>query len=70
MLRHRNSKSMADYFSRVIGIVHQMRRNSENILEVLVMEKFLRSLIPKYKMVAITTEALKNLEQMSMEQLI
>lgn len=46
-LNKENNKTISYYFTRVISLVHQMRRNGENIDDVCVMEKILRSLDSK-----------------------
>jgi len=69
-LKQENTESITDYFSQVIEFVHQMRRKGENIPELHTMEKNLRLLMPKYRMVALTNEESKDLEEMFMEQLM
>ena len=69
-LRQENSESISDYFSRVISIVHQLRRNGEKIDNAWVMEKILRSLDSKFSFVMIVIEESKNMEEMTVEQLM
>ena len=38
------NETISDYFTKVISLVHQMRRNGENIDDIRVMEKILTSL--------------------------
>jgi hypothetical protein len=43
-LNKESNETISYYFTKVISLVHQMRRNGENIDNVRVMEKILRSL--------------------------
>ncbi|XP_052197284.1 uncharacterized protein LOC127804461 [Diospyros lotus] len=69
-LRQEKLESISDYFSRVISIVHQLRRNGEKIDDARVMEKILRSLDSKFSFVTMVIEESKNMEEMNVEQLM
>jgi len=69
-LSKESNETVSDYFTKVISVVHQMRRNGENIDDVRVMEKLLRSLDSKFDHVVVAIEESKNLEDLTVEELI
>ena len=58
------------YFTKVISLVHQMRRNGENIDDVRVMEKIMRSLDSKFDHVVVAIKESKNLKDLTVEELM
>jgi len=64
-LSKESNERVSDYFTKVIYVVHQIRRNGENIDDVRVMEKILRSLDSKF-----IHEKSKNLEDLTVEELM
>jgi hypothetical protein len=69
-LSKESNEIVSDYFTKVIFVVHQMRRNGENIDDVRVMEKILRSLDSKFDHIVIAIEESKNLEDLTIEELM
>jgi hypothetical protein len=69
-LSKESNETVSDYFTKVISVVDQMRRNGENIDDVRVMEKLLRSLDSKFDHVVVAIEESKNLEDLTVEELI
>jgi hypothetical protein len=69
-LSKESNETVSDYFTKVISVVHQMRRNGENIDDVHVMEKILRSLASKFDHVVVAIKQSKNLEDLTVEELM
>jgi len=69
-LNKESNETVSDYFTKVISLVHQMRRNGENIDDVRVMEKILRCLDLKFDHVVIAIEESKNLKDLTVKELM
>ena len=69
-LQMKETEVIAEYHTKVMTVVNQLRRNGEEITDVRVMEKVLRSLNTKFEIIATTIEETKDLENMTIEQFI
>ena len=69
-LEMKEKEVVADYFTRVLTLVNQLRQNGETVEEVRIVEKILRSLDRKYDYVVVAIEESNDLETMSVDGLM
>jgi hypothetical protein len=65
-----NSESMQDFFTRVMGIVNQIRSYGEDLTDQKIVEKILRSLPAKFDAIVVAIEESKDLTQLSVNELM
>jgi hypothetical protein len=69
-LNKESMETISNYFTKVISLAHQMRRNGENIDDVHVMEKILRSLDSNFDHVVVTIKESKDLKDLILGELM
>ncbi|KAL4563107.1 hypothetical protein LXL04_027140 [Taraxacum kok-saghyz] len=69
VLEMKTSETILDYFGRVLSISNQIRTNGEQIENVKIVEKILKTLTDKYMYVVVSIEESRNVEEMTIEEL-
>ena len=69
-LHMKSSETIADYHARVKTVANQLRRNGEDLKDERISEKILRSLDPKFNFIVTAIEESKDLEEMSVEEIV
>ncbi|KAL4567941.1 hypothetical protein LXL04_023537 [Taraxacum kok-saghyz] len=69
IIEMKTGETIPEYFGRVLTISNQMRSNGEEMTDVKIVEKILRTLTEKYVYVVVSIEESKNIEEMSIEEL-
>ncbi|XP_022863169.1 uncharacterized protein LOC111383319 [Olea europaea var. sylvestris] len=69
LLRMKSGKSVTEYFSRMMAVVNKMRTHSDKMEYVIVVEKILRSLTPKFNFVVCSLEESNDIDVLSIDEL-
>ena len=62
-------ESIFDYFTQVVTVSNELKRNDDELKEVRIIENILRSINSKFDHITVTIEETKDLEDMTIEQL-
>lgn len=65
----KQGESISDYFSRTISIANKMRIHGEKIKDVIIVEKILHSMTPKFDSIVCSIEESNDVDKVSIEEL-
>ena len=68
-LEMKTGETVTDYFSRVLSIANRMRVHGEQMSDVTVVEKILRSLTDRFNYIVCSIEESKNIDELSIDEL-
>ena len=69
ILHMKDGKSVNEYFARTLTIANKMKVNGENKGDIVVVEKILRSLTPKFDYVMCSIEESKDTDTLTIDEL-
>ncbi|CAL5425341.1 unnamed protein product [Camellia sinensis] len=68
-LEMKAGEGVSEYFSRVLSVANKMRTHGEQMQDITVVEKILRSLSEKFNYVVCSIEESKDIDQLSIDEL-
>lgn len=68
-LEMKSGENVNDYFSRVMSVANRMRVHGEQMKDVTVVEKILRSLSEKFNYIVCSIEESNNIDELSIDEL-
>ena len=61
------SELIFDYFTRVVTVSNELKRNGDELKEVKIIEKILRSVYSKFDYIVVTIEETKDLKDITIQ---
>ncbi|XP_061996032.1 uncharacterized protein LOC133714032 [Rosa rugosa] len=68
-LEMKSGEKVSDYFSRVMSVANKMRAHGEQMVDVTIVEKILRSLTDKFNYIVCSIEESKDIDSLSIDEL-
>ncbi|XP_028061584.1 uncharacterized protein LOC114265042 [Camellia sinensis] len=68
-LQMKSGESVSDYFSRTMTIANKMRIHGDQIQDVIIVEKFFRSMTMKFDYIVCSIEESKDIDELSVDEL-
>ncbi|KAF2310023.1 hypothetical protein GH714_006277 [Hevea brasiliensis] len=68
-LSMKSGETVSEYFSRTMAIANKMRIHGEKLEDVVIVEKILRSMLPKFNFVICSIKESKDLDTLSIDEL-
>lgn len=65
----KSGKGVSDYFSRVMSVANKMRVYGEQVNDVTIVEKILRSLSDQFNYIVCSIEESKDIDHLSIDEL-
>ena len=69
ILRKKSSESITNYFAKMMAIANKIRIHGENVEDVTIIEKILRSMTIKFNFVIYSIEESKDIDALSIDEL-
>jgi hypothetical protein len=69
LLEMKASETITEYFARVMSIANKMRSNGEQMKDVTIVEKILRTLTEKFNYVVVSIEESKDIDALTVDEL-
>ena len=64
-----DTKSMESFYTRVVGLINQLKSHGENIEDIRVVERVLRSLPQRFESLVVTLEEKKDMSMFTIDEL-
>ncbi|KAJ9554165.1 hypothetical protein OSB04_018210 [Centaurea solstitialis] len=69
VLEMKESETITDYFGRVMSVANNMRNNGENLQDIQIVEKILRTLTERFNYIVVSIEEAKDIDRLSVDEL-
>ena len=65
----KDTESRDSFYTRVVGLINQLKYHGENIEDIRVVENVLRSILPRLESLAVTLEENKDISMFTIDEL-